>query len=213
MLRFVRGVTDGEYRYVRNFHPHRHRGIRTGFPYGQVGWQSLYKLKQAGKLNAVQSAYWTTPQPVEELYHTASDPWELKNLADDPKHAERLAKMRAATLNKMREIGDAGIVPEAMYEGISKDSTVYDYVHSDSFPYEEVLQTALTAGARDDGAVAKLMAAMKHDHPVIRYWGATGCTVQGDIRDAGQGTAKTIARRRYAIGSHRGRRSSLRPRR
>lgn len=179
MLRFVRAVTDGEYRYIRNFHPHRHRGILAGYPHGQVGWQSLYRLKQAGELNDIQSAYWTIPQPVEELYHTENDPWELKNLADDPQHQQRLARMRNATLNKMREIGDTGIVPESMYEGISKDSTVYEYVHNKDFPYEEVLKTALTAGEGGNRIQRKLRAAMQHDHPVIRYWGATGCTIQG----------------------------------
>ncbi len=178
MLRFVRAVTDGEYRYIRNFHPHRHRGILAGYPHGQVGWQSVYKLKQAGKLNDVQSAYWTTPQPVEELYHTAKDPWELKNLANDPKHQERLARMREATLNKMREIGDTGLVPESMYEGISKGGTVYDYVHNRNFPYEDVLQIALTAGDGGRSAGAKLNAALNHKHPVMRYWGATGFTIK-----------------------------------
>ena len=180
MLRFVRAVTDGEYRYIRNFHPHRHRGIRAGYPHGQVGWESLYRLKQAGKLNETQLAYWEMPQPTEELYHTASDPWELNNLADDPKHQKRLAAMRDATINKMVEIGDTGIVPESMYDAISKDSTVYEYVHSDDFPYEEVLQFALAAGDGGTEAVAKLTEAMKHDHPVIRYWGATGCSITGD---------------------------------
>lgn len=179
MLRFVRAVTDGDYRYIRNFHPHRHRGILAGYPHGQVGWQSLFKLKQAGKLNDVQSAYWTIPQPVEELYHTAKDPWELNNLVNDPKHQDRLARMRNATLNKMREIGDTGLVPESMYEGISKDGTVYDYVHNKDFPYEDVLQIALAAGNGGSGILKKLSAAMEHDHPVMRYWGATGCTIQG----------------------------------
>ena len=180
MLRFVRAVTDGEYRYIRNFHPHRHRGIRSGYPHGQVGWQSLYKLKTAGKLNEVQSAYWSVPQPVEELYHTESDPWELNNLANDPKHQERLARMREATLNKMLEIGDTGIVPESMYEGISQNSTVYEYVHSDDFPYEDVLRTALAAGSGDTRALPQMIDAMNHDHPVMRYWGATGCTIRGE---------------------------------
>ena len=40
MLRFVRAVTDGRYRYIRNFYPHRHRGILTGYPYSQAGWPS-----------------------------------------------------------------------------------------------------------------------------------------------------------------------------
>jgi N-sulfoglucosamine sulfohydrolase len=192
MLRFVRAVTDGEYRYIRNFHPHRHRGILTGYPHGQVGWQSLYKLKQAGKLNDVQSAYWTIPQPVEELYHTAKDPWELKNLVNDPKHQDRLARMRHATLNKMREIGDTGLVPESMYEGISKDGTVYDYVHSQDFPYEDVLQIALAAGDGGNGILQKLSAAMKHDHPVMRYWGAVGCTIQREAPSAPMSLLKEL---------------------
>ena len=145
-----------------------------------MGWQSLFKLKQAGKLNDVQSAYWTIPQPVEELYHTANDPWELKNLANDPQHQDRLARMRQATLNKMREIGDTGLVPESMYESISQDSTVYNYVHDSDFPYDDVLNTALVAGDGGRGVVRELQAAMKHDHPVMRYWGATGCTIQGE---------------------------------
>ncbi len=192
MLRFVRAVTDGEYRYIRNFHPHRHRGILAGYPHGQVGWQSLFKLKQAGKLDDAQAAYWTVPQPVEELYHTAEDPWELNNLVDDPKHQDRLARMRDATLNKMREIGDTGLVPESMYESISKDGTVYDYVHNKDFPYEDVLQTALAAGDGGSGIPQKLSAAMKHDHPVIRYWGATGCTIQGEAAAAAMSQLKKL---------------------
>ena len=192
MLRFVRAVTDGEYRYIRNFHPHRHRGILAGYPHGQVGWQSLFRLKQAGELNDIQSAYWAIPQPVEELYHTAKDAWELNNLINDPKHQDRLARMRNATLNKMREIGDTGLVPESMYEGISKDNTVYEYVHNEDFPYDDILKIALTAGDGGHGVLQKLCAAMKHDHPVIRYWGATGCIIQGEVADMAMSQLKKL---------------------
>jgi arylsulfatase A-like enzyme len=167
MLRFVRGITDGRYRYIRNFHPHRHRGILAGYAHGQVGWQSLYKLRQEGKLTAAQSSFWNIPQPVEELYDTQADPWELDNLAGDAKHKARLESMRDATLNKMREIGDTGLVPESMYESVSMDGTVYDYVHNEDFPYGEVLQMALIAGDGKKHAQRTLRAAMKHDHPVI----------------------------------------------
>ncbi|MEO1614949.1 MAG: sulfatase-like hydrolase/transferase [Planctomycetota bacterium] len=192
MLRFVRGVTDGEYRYVHNFHPHRHRGIYTGYPHGQIGWQSLLKLKKSGSLNDVQSAYWTVPQPAVEFYHTASDPWELNNLADDPEHQDRLQQMRLALLDKMREIRDTGLVPESMYTDISKDSTVYEYVHDEAFPYDEVLDTALTAGYGDKGFLKTLRAAMKHEHPVIRYWGATGCNIHAEDASKLQGLLKRL---------------------
>jgi hypothetical protein len=180
MLRFVRGVTDGEYRYIRNFHPHRHRGIYTGYPHGQIGWQSLFRVRQDGGLNDIQSAYWTVPQPTEELYHTGSDPWELKNLANDPSQRERLETMRAATLNKMREIRDTGIVPESMYTKLSKKGTVAEYVHSQDFPYDTVLKLALLAGDGDSGSLPELEKALGHAHPVMRYWAAVGCTIRGE---------------------------------
>lgn len=212
MLRFVRGITDGRYRYIRNFHPHRHRGILAGYAHGQVGWQSLYKLRQEGKLTAAQSSFWNIPQPVEELYDTRADPWELDNLVGDARHKVRLESMRDVTLNKMREIGDTGLVPESMYESISMDGTVYDYVHSEDFPYEEVLQMALIAGDGKKQAQRTLRAAMEHDHPVIRYWGALGCRIQGDsskqairglkklLKDPTPGVRVVAAEALYAAG-------------
>ncbi|MCA8990290.1 MAG: acetylglucosamine-6-sulfatase, partial [Planctomycetaceae bacterium] len=35
-------------------------------------------------------------EPTEELYHIAQDPLELKNLIDDPKHADDLIRLRMA---------------------------------------------------------------------------------------------------------------------
>ena len=192
MLRFVRGVTDGRYRYVRNFHPHRHRGILAGYPHGQAGWLSFYALQQAGETSAEQSSFWKIPQPVEELYDTQNDPWEVNNLAGDPQHAQVLGKMRDATLNKMREIRDTGLVPEAMYEQLSDEGTVFAYVHDEKFPYGDVLQLALTAGDGRASDLPQLQRAMHSDHPVMRYWGALGCTIRGRSADAAAGTLRDL---------------------
>ena len=100
--------------------------------------------------------------------------------------------MRKATLDKMREIGDTGIVPESMYEGISKEGTVYEYVHNKAFPYEDVFQMALAAGAGAPDTLPQLLAAMKHHHPVMRYWGAIGCTIQGEAAASGQDQLKKL---------------------
>jgi hypothetical protein len=54
------------------------------------------------------------PKPIEELYDTRKDPWELNNLAELPEYAKRLTRMRAAVEQWQEEIEDTGLVPEAV---------------------------------------------------------------------------------------------------
>ena len=63
-----------------------------------------------------------------------------------------------------------------MYYMIVQDKTIMETVRSDAYPFEDVLQIALAASDCKIGNVPKLEQAMKSDHPVIRYWGAVGCS-------------------------------------
>ena len=87
--------------------------------------------------------------------------------------------MRAATFETMKDIRDTGLVPEAMYNKISEKGTVCDYVHNKNFPYEKVLELAVIACNGDLQTLPELKKVMKSKHPVMRYWGAVGCTVRG----------------------------------
>ena len=84
--------------------------------------------------------------------------------------------MRKATLDKMREIRDTGIVPESMYNVISKKGTIYGMVHAEEFPHEEVLQLALAASEAKPDSMPLLISALNNSHALFRYWGAIGCT-------------------------------------
>jgi HEAT repeat protein len=81
-----------------------------------------------------------------------------------------------------------------MYNELSKTGTIYDYVHDASFPYDQVLQLALTAGNGDPQALPELRAALQADHPVLRYWGAVGCTIRGDDARPLAGDLQTLLR-------------------
>ena len=50
----------------------------------------------------------------EELYDLKTDPWELKNLADEPKHAKTLLKMRKTLDQWIKQTGDQGQKVESM---------------------------------------------------------------------------------------------------
>lgn len=109
----IRSIRNGNYKYIRNFYPKR--------PYLQP---NLYKdkkpfmapLKQLyadGKLNAAQSLIMAETRPEEELYYLSEDPWEIRNLADDPKHLDKLREMRAILSNWIIESDDQGRFPES----------------------------------------------------------------------------------------------------
>lgn len=92
----VRSVRDARYRYVRNLAPGVDEAGKNA--YQEVGdtMKALRTGQKAGTLNATQLNYFNPNRPSEELFDTQADPWEVKNLAADPAHADKLAELRAA---------------------------------------------------------------------------------------------------------------------
>src|SRR5690606_23881740 len=76
----VRSVRDKNYRYIRNYMPHKIYGQYLEYLWkapSMASWENLYK---EGKLDEVQSRFWKS-KPVEELYDTHADPHNVINLA------------------------------------------------------------------------------------------------------------------------------------
>jgi N-sulfoglucosamine sulfohydrolase len=59
-----------------------------------ITFQKMHELRALGQLNAAQLNPYMTPRPEEELYDVQEDPNELHNLADDPRYAPILQRMR-----------------------------------------------------------------------------------------------------------------------
>ncbi|MDZ7620351.1 MAG: sulfatase, partial [Patescibacteria group bacterium] len=92
----ARAIRDRQFRYVRNYSPHRPWGQHYAYPFRVLpSMGSWYAAYQSGQCNAVQARYWG-PKPAEELYDTAADPFELSNLTTAADQADRLQAMRQA---------------------------------------------------------------------------------------------------------------------
>jgi len=174
----VRTVRDKQYRYIRNFMPHRIYGQHVWYLWKSPSMRSWERAYKEGKCNATQSIFWQQ-KPAEELYDTKSDPYEVHNLVDDPAHQETLLRMRQACRDWIMEMRDTGFIPEGLMVEWSKTKTLWDIVHSSDYPLERIVETAYMATDRDPDHLPQLIERMEDEHPVIRYWATTGCLVLG----------------------------------
>ena len=110
----IRTVRDARYRYIRNDYPGRgllQRNRYKEFTYPMI--PLMRELEAEGRLTLVQARLLASTRPVEELYDVDADPYEIENLADDPAHADVLARLRAAVDEWIVESNDQGRIPES----------------------------------------------------------------------------------------------------
>lgn len=91
----MRCVRDKRYKYIKNYLPDRpymqsNNYKETEYPM----WNLLKELNQGGKLTPAQALFVAPTKPAEELYDITTDPYELRNLADAPRHRNTLHRMR-----------------------------------------------------------------------------------------------------------------------
>lgn len=109
-----RAVRDRRWKYIRNYEPEKTYAQRLDYMDEMPAMRDWRRLAAVGRLSGGQKNWFTAAKPVEELYDTAKDPWELTNLAELPEYANRLARMREATEGWQDRIGDTGMIPEAV---------------------------------------------------------------------------------------------------
>lgn len=108
----IRLVRDERWAYVRNYQPETPYGQPIAFRDALATMREIVRLHDLGELLPPADWYYGETKPVEELYDTLVDPFQVENLADRPEHRERLARMRAAHERWVIETGDLGAVPE-----------------------------------------------------------------------------------------------------
>lgn len=175
----MRGLRDKRFKYIRNYMPHRIYGQYLQYLWRAPATRSWEKAFKEGKCNKTQSIFWGA-KPTEELYDTREDPYEVNNLAAEPKYKKVLERMRLASMKWIRQVRDAGFVPEGeMLERIN-GRTAFELVHDEKFPFERVVETAETAGERNAAKLPFLLERLSDKEDSVRYWAATGCAILGE---------------------------------
>ncbi len=175
-----RAVRSQKYRYIRNYMPHRIYGQHLNYLWRAPSIRSWEEAYLNGECNETQSIFWE-PKPSEELYDTENDPWEVNNLADDPKYAEVMKKMRKANQQWMLRIRDTGFVPEPSWAVRRGEQPFYDLMREDSeIDLERLIEVAEASSLRKFEDINVLIYYLRSEDPAIRYWGATGLLIQGE---------------------------------
>ena len=191
----IRTVRGPQYRYIRNFEPLKPYYQYMNTPEKGATMQEIRKKEASGQLDPVMALFSAHEKPVEELYDTHADPFEIHNLADDPAFSQRLSEMRYALSEWQNEIGDVGLIPEAEIEILEQDAgSRFAILQSTTKNSSTEKRLALlvdiaTSASEGPAGIPKLLDALQNEDASIRYWAATGI---GNIGPAATSTLKRV---------------------
>lgn len=108
----VRAVNDGHFTYLRNYMPEKPYYQNIRYRLSNPIMPNLLALKEKGQLNENQMHWFKTSKPLEELYDYKNDPFEMNNLANNPKYINKLKELREVHLAWMKQYKDTAEEPE-----------------------------------------------------------------------------------------------------
>ena len=196
----VRSARDRRFRYVRNYMPwlpvlqHVHYSERS------VVRQEMRRLLASGELPQRLQHLFSPTRPDQEFYDLENDPYELRNLADDPEYVDDFARLKAACDDWQDTVKDAHMMPESEleHEGKQLPSRWHVFNSADGSARWKQIKMELgiplsTRRADPDDPVVKfwqisrvggkpereveLLAALKHNSPAVRIAAARGLSL------------------------------------
>ena len=175
----IRAVTDGRYKYIRNFRPDLPYFQYISYMYQMPTMQVWQQLADDGELSGPPAAWMRPGKPIEELYDLRTDPDEVVNLADSPEHAAALETMRSELRRWMFEIRDVALIPEAELFARRGEQSAYDWTRSTEDFHQERYFDAADAAVFDAQSEAARRALLQDEDSVVRFWGAVSAIHAG----------------------------------
>ena len=111
----IRSVRTERYKYIRNYHYQRPYLQPNRYKDAKLIIQTIRQLSEDNRLSPVQALITAETRPFEELYDLEQDPWEIRNLADNPEYRAILLRMRDNLDSWIVETRDQGEIPESKH--------------------------------------------------------------------------------------------------
>ena len=108
----IRAVRDSRYKYLRNYNLDKAYYLPLPYREQMPIMRELLQLNEQGKLNRFQAQWFREQKPLEELFDTEIDPYELENLAQDPAYSNKLKELSDELDSWLLEVDDLGFTPE-----------------------------------------------------------------------------------------------------
>ena len=174
----VRSLRKGNMKYVRNFEPFNVDGLLNEYRYKQLAYQEWYELYKAGKLDPVQSQFFE-PKTPEALYDVINDPFETKNLVNDPNYKSELLTLRKELSKWMQQQPDLSFYPEFfLLENAIQDPVAFGNKHKKEIKkYNKIADLALLDFNK---AACKIEKYLKSNDQWERYWAIIVATSFGE---------------------------------
>ncbi len=81
----IRSVRTKDYLYIRNYYPDEPFPIWVPYLSSMPIYKEMLRLDAEGKLTGPQKSWMAYSRPPEELYDVKADPYQIRNLINDPK--------------------------------------------------------------------------------------------------------------------------------
>ncbi|WP_111707609.1 sulfatase-like hydrolase/transferase [Lutibacter citreus] len=171
---FSRSVSDGRYQYNRNFMHNKARMPWCEYSEPTPIRIELRKLDRADKLNEQTGWLMQKSKPIEEFYDIQNDPYQMKNLVNDPQYHKKMEEMKSILFDWMIANRDLSLIPEPYMRGVSRDLSPLDaFADNNVFPIKKILSIA-DKNVRGEAHLKALIAGLSDASPIVRYWAVMG---------------------------------------
>ena len=113
----IRCIRTKRFKYIRNFFPEKPYTQFNAYKRNQYPVVSLlHVLHEKGQLTEEQARFMAPCKPKEELYDVLNNPFEIQNLAENPRYKDHFLQMRRTLDEWIKTTRDCGEIPESKEE-------------------------------------------------------------------------------------------------